>query len=67
MSDEFTINRGVSQGDPLSPTAIMEEVFKVHISEGAIVDVEIVTNLKIADDVALFQEKKRKQMEYNPA
>ena len=38
MSDEFPINRGVRQEDPLSPklfTAVMEEVFKkADISEG---------------------------------
>ena len=58
MSDEFPIHRGVRQGDLLSPklfTAVMEEVFKkVDISEGVNVDGEHLTNLRFADDVALF-------------
>ena len=37
MTDEFALNRGVGEGDPLSPklfTAVMEEVFKkADISE----------------------------------
>ena len=65
MSDEFPVNRGVRQ-DPLSPklfTAVMEEVFKnADISEGINVDGENLTNLRFADDVALFNEK-TKQME----
>ena len=63
MSDEFPIHRGVRQGDPLSPklfTAIMEEVFKKEdITEGIIVDGENLTNLRFADDVALFNQKNK--------
>ena len=60
VSDEFPINRGVRQGDPLSLkvfTAVMEEVFKkADISEGKHVDGEKITNLSFSDDVALFNE-----------
>ena len=60
MSDEFHIHRGVRQGDPLSPklsTAVMEKVFKkVDIFEGVNFDGEGLTNLRLADDVALFNE-----------
>ena len=66
VSDEFLIHRGVRQGDPLSPklfTAVMEEVFKkADISEGVNVDGENLTNLRFADDDALFNET-TKQME----
>ena len=62
---EFLLHRGVGQGDPLSPklfTAVMEKVFKkADISEGINVDGENLTNLRFADDVALFNEK-TKQM-----
>ena len=60
MSAEFPIHRGVRQGDPLSPklfTVVMEEVFKkADIPEGVNVDGENLTNLRFADDVALFNE-----------
>ena len=60
VSTKFSIHRGVRQGDPLSPklfTAVMEEVFKkADISEGVNVDGENLTNLRFADDVALFNE-----------
>ena len=63
MSDEFPINRGVRQGDPLSSksfTAVVEGVFKkAGISKGINVDGENLTNLRFADDVALFDEKKK--------
>ena len=66
VSDEFPIHRGVRQGDPLSPelfTAVIEEVFKkADISEGVNVDGKNLTNLRFADDVALFNETTR-QME----
>ena len=66
VSTEFPILRGVRQGDPLSPklfTAVMEEVLKkADISEGVKVDRENPTNLRFADDVALFNET-TKQME----
>ena len=69
VSYEFSINTGVRQGDPLSPklfTAVMEEVFKkADISEGINVDGENLTNLKFADDAALFNEKKRKEKHAN--
>ena len=61
VSDEFPINRGVRQGDPLSPklfTAIMEEVFKkADISKGTNVDGENFARLRFADDPALSNEK----------
>ena len=64
VSDEFPVNRGVRQGDPLSPklfAAVMEEVFKkTDISEGISVDGENHTSLKFADDVVLFNEKQNK-------
>ena len=60
MSVKFPLNRGVRQGDPLSPelfTAAMEEFFKqADISEGINVDGENLTNLRFADDVAIFNE-----------
>ena len=66
VSDEFSIHRGVRQGDPLSPelfTAVMEEVFKkADISEGVSVAGENLTSLRFAGDVALFNET-TKQME----
>ena len=66
VSTEFPVHRGVRQGDPLSPklfTAVTEEVFKkADISEGADVDGGNLTNLRFADDVALFNET-TKQME----
>ena len=63
VSEEFSVHRGVRQGDPLSPkliTAVMEEVFtKADISEGVNVDGENLTKLRFADDVALFNETTR--------
>ena len=67
MSTKFPIHRGVRQGDPLSPklfTSVMEEVFKeADISEGVNVDGENLTNLRFADDVALFNETTKQNSE----
>ena len=67
VSDEFPKNRGVRQGEPLSPklyTAILKEVSKkADISEGINVDGENLTNLMFTDDIALFNEKKPKTNE----
>ena len=61
VADEFPINRGARQGDPLSPKlfiAVMEEVFKkADIFEGINVDRENLTNLRFADDDALFTDR----------
>ena len=71
MFDDFPINRGVSQGDPLSPklsTVVMEEVIKnAYISEGINVDGEYLKNVGLLT-MLLFSTKKRpptKQMEKN--
>ena len=60
------MHRGVRQRDPLSPklfTAVMGDVFKkANISEGVNVEGENLTNIRFADDVALFKET-TKQME----
>ena len=72
MSNEFAINRGVRQRDPLSPklfAAVMEEVFKKasiseemqSLKESTSME-ENLTNLRFAGNVALLNEK-TKQME----
>ena len=65
VSDEFTINRGVKQGNSFSPklfTAVMEEFCKkAGISEGINVDGENLTNLRFADNVALLNAKQNKR------
>ena len=58
VSREVKIQRGVRQGDTLSPkifTATIEEVFKKsHLNGGINIDGETLTDLRFADDVALI-------------
>ena len=58
-TDEFKIEKGVRQGDGLSPilfTAILEEVFKTLDWEekGLRVNGEYISHLRFADDIVLF-------------
>ena len=52
------IQRGVRQGDTLSPkifTTTIEEVFKkAQLNGGVVIDGEMLTDLRFADDVALI-------------
>ena len=59
ISTEIKISRGVRQGDPLSPklfNATLEEVFKKAEmeEEGININGEMLSNLRFADDVAIF-------------
>ena len=58
ISREVHIQRGVRQGDTLSPkifTTTIEEVFKkAQLNGGITVDGEMLTDLRFADDVALI-------------
>ena len=58
ISREVYIQRGVRQGDTLSPkifTTTIEEVFKkAQLNGGVVIDGEMLTDLRFADDVALI-------------
>ena len=60
ISEPFVIERGVRQGDPISPklfTATIEEIFKkADLEKGIDIDGERLQNLRFADDVALVTE-----------
>ena len=61
-SEPFPIERGVRQGDPISPklfTAAIEEVFqKSNMQSGIEIEGENLTDLRFADDVALCTKDK---------
>jgi hypothetical protein len=68
VSTEFKIERGVRQGDPISPklfTAAIEDIFKTaDLQSGINIDGEQLRDLRFADDVALCTEDTT-QMETN--
>ena len=68
VSEKFEIERGVRQGDPISPklfTAAIEDIFKLSdLQKGINIDGEQLKDLRFADDVALCTED-TKQMERN--
>ena len=68
VSEPFPIERGVRQGDPISPklfTAAIEEVFKeADLKEGIKIGEDKVKDLRFADDVALCT-KRTEDMESN--
>lgn len=58
---EFPIERGVRQGDPLSPkifSAVLESVFRRlnWDNRGVLVDGELLNHLRFADDIVVFAE-----------
>lgn len=60
---EIKINRGVRQGDPLSPklfTAVLEEIFRKlnWDHHGLNINGERLSHLRFADDIVLFAETK---------
>ncbi|GFR84623.1 endonuclease-reverse transcriptase [Elysia marginata] len=65
-SEPFPIERGVRQGDPISPkliTMAIEDIFKkAELINGIDIDGETLTDLRFADDVALLT-KTPQQME----
>ena len=71
VSSVINIKRGVRQGDPISPklfTATIEEVFKQPEldSNGLRIDGERLTDLRFADDVALFANSTEKlEIQFN--
>ena len=58
ISDKIRIEKGVRQGDTLSPvlfTAAIEEIFKrITSSIGININGQVLSNLRFADDIILF-------------
>ena len=58
--EEFSLQRGVRQGDPISPklfTAVLEEIFrKMKQKYGVNIDGKKLFNLRFADDIVLLSE-----------
>ena len=68
ISEQFKIERGVRQGDPISPklfTATIEQIFKkANLKKGINIDGEKLKDLRFADDVALLTEKIKEMEEH---
>ena len=68
VSEEFEIQRGVRQGDPISPklfTMVIEQVFKeADLKHGINIDGEYLRDLRFADDVALCTETEEEMEEH---
>ncbi|GFO49861.1 endonuclease-reverse transcriptase [Plakobranchus ocellatus] len=68
ISEAFEIQRGVRQGDAISPKlfiAVIEQVFKeADLKYGINIDGEYLRDLRFADDVALCTEKEEEMEEH---
>ncbi|GFO06968.1 endonuclease-reverse transcriptase [Plakobranchus ocellatus] len=68
ISEAFEIQRGVRQGDPISPKlyiAFIEQVFKeADLKYDINIDGEYLRDLRFADDVALCTEKEEEMEEH---
>ncbi|GFN88297.1 endonuclease-reverse transcriptase [Plakobranchus ocellatus] len=68
ISEAFEIQRGVRQGDPISPklfTTVIEQVFEeADLQYGINTDGEYLRDLRFADDVALCKEREQGMEEH---
>ncbi|GFO44228.1 endonuclease-reverse transcriptase [Plakobranchus ocellatus] len=68
IPEAFEIQRGVRQGNPISPKlfiTVIEQVFKeADLKYGINIDGEYVRDLRFADDVALCIEKEEEMEEH---
>lgn len=61
--EKFKLQRGVKQGDPMSPklfNVVLESIFRTlkWNNHGLNIDGKMLSNLRYADDIALFSESK---------